>query len=121
MSFLENKTVLITGATSGIGRAASIAIASQGARIIILARNSEKAAELLAELPGQGHLFFLCDMMSIAEIRRVTEQVKSAVSRLDILINNAGTWFSERQLTAEGQERTFVVNYLAYLQLSLQL
>ena len=121
MSFLENKTVLITGATSGIGRAASIAIASQGARIIILARNSEKAEKLLAELPGQGHLFFLCDMMSIDEIKRVTEQVKLSVSRLDILINNAGTWFSERQLTAEGQERTFVVNYLAYLQLALQL
>jgi len=121
MSFLENKTVLITGATSGIGRAASIAIASQGARIIILARNSEKAEKLLAELPGQGHLFFLCDMMSIGEIKSVTEQVKLSVSRLDILINNAGTWFSERQLTAEGQERTFVVNYLAYLQLALQL
>ena len=121
MGFLENKTVLITGATSGIGRAASIAIASQGARIIILARNSEKAEKLLAELPGQGHLFFLCDMMSISEIKRATEQVKLSVSRLDILINNAGTWFSERQLTAEGQERTFVVNYLAYLQLALQL
>lgn len=121
MSFLENKTVLITGATSGIGRAASIAIASQGARIIILARNSEKAEKLLAELSGQGHLFFLCDMMSIGEIKRVTEQVKLSVSRLDILINNAGTWFSERQLTAEGQERTFVVNYLSYLQLALQL
>lgn len=121
MSFLENKTVLITGATSGIGRAASIAIASQGARIIILARNPAKAEKLLAELPGQGHLFFLCDMMSIGDIKRVTEQIKLSVSRLDILINNAGTWFSERQLTAEGQERTFVVNYLSYLQLALQL
>jgi NAD(P)-dependent dehydrogenase (short-subunit alcohol dehydrogenase family) len=121
MSFLENKTVLITGATSGIGRAASIALASQGARIIILARNSEKAEKLIAELPGQGHLFFICDMMSVGEIKSVAERVKLSVSRLDILINNAGTWFSERQLTAEGQERTFVVNYLSYLQLSLQL
>jgi len=121
MSFLENKTVLITGATSGIGRAASIALASQGARIIILARNSQKAEELIAELPGQGHLFFLCDMMSIAEIKSVAERVKSSINRLDILVNNAGTWFNERQLTAEGQERTFVVNYLAYLQLSIQL
>ncbi|OWK72368.1 SDR family NAD(P)-dependent oxidoreductase [Pedobacter sp. AJM] len=121
MSFLENKTVLITGATSGIGRAASIAMASQGARIIILARNPAKAEKLLAELPGQGHLFFLCDMMSIGDIKRVTEQIKLSVSRLDILINNAGTWFGERQLTAEGQERTFVVNYLSYLQLALQL
>lgn len=121
MSFLENKTVLITGATSGIGRAASIAIASKGARIIVLARNPAKAEKLLAELPGQGHLFFLCDMMSISDIKRVTEQIKLSVSRLDILINNAGTWFSERQLTAEGQERTFVVNYLSYLQLALQL
>ena len=121
MSFLENKTVLITGATSGIGRAASIAIASQGARIIILARNPAKAEKLLAELPGQGHLFFLCDMMSIGEIKRVSERIKSSVSQLDILINNAGTWFSERQLNTEGQERTFVVNYLSYLQLSLEL
>ena len=121
MRFLENKTVLITGATSGIGRAASIALASQGARIIILARNSEKAEKLLAELPGQGHLYFLCDMMSIGDIKSVAERVKLSVSRLDILINNAGTWFSERQLTAEGQERTFVVNYLSYLQLSIQL
>ena len=121
MSFLENKTVLITGATSGIGRAASIAIASQGARIIVLARNSEKAEKLLAELPGQGHLFFLCDMISIGEIKSVSERIKSSISQLDILINNAGTWFSERQLTPEGQERTFVVNYLSYLQLSLEL
>ena len=121
MSFLENKTVLITGATSGIGRAACIAIASQGAQIIILARNSEKAAQLLAELPGKGHLFFLCDMLSIGEIKSVSERIKQSVSKLDILINNAGTWFSERQLNAEGQERTFVVNYLSYLQLSLQI
>ena len=121
MSFLENKTVLITGATSGIGRAASIAIASQGGRIIVLARNSEKAEKLLAELPGQGHLFFLCDMMSIGEIKSVSERIKSSIGQLDILINNAGTWFSERQLTPEGQERTFVVNYLSYLQLSLEL
>ena len=121
MSFLENKTVLITGATSGIGRAASIAIASRGARIIILARDSDKAGKLLAELPGHDHLFFLCDMMSIGEIKSVSERIKSSVSHIDILINNAGTWFSERQLTAEGQERTFVVNYLSYLQLSLQL
>lgn len=121
MSVLENKIVLITGATSGIGRAASIAIAAQGDQIIILARNSEKAEQLLAELPGKGHLFFLCDMMSIGEIKRVSERIKLSVSKLDILINNAGTWFSERQLTAEGQERTFVVNYLSYLQLSLQM
>ncbi|RZK18891.1 MAG: SDR family NAD(P)-dependent oxidoreductase [Pedobacter sp.] len=121
MSFLENKTVLITGATSGIGRAAAIAIASQGAQIIILARNSEKAEQLLAELPGNGHLFFLCNMLSIGEIKSVSERIKLSVSKLDILINNAGTWFSERQLTAEGQERTFVVNYLSYLQLSLQI
>jgi len=121
MRFLENKIVLITGATSGIGRAASIALASQGARIIIMARNSEKAEKLVAELPGQGHLYFLCDMMSIGDIKSVAERVKLSVSRLDILINNAGTWFNERQLTNEGQERTFVVNYLAYLQLSIQL
>jgi len=121
MSFLENKTVLITGATSGIGQAASIAIASQGARIIILARDPAKAEKLLTELPGKGHLFFLCDMMSIGEIKRVSERIKSSVSQLDILINNAGTWFSTRQLTTEGQERTFVVNYLSYLQLSLEL
>ena len=121
MSFLENKTVLITGATSGIGRAASIAIASQGGRIIVLARNSEKAEKLLAELPGQGHLFFLCDMISIGEIKSVSECIKSSIGQLDILINNAGTWFSERRLTPEGQERTFVVNYLSYLQLSLEL
>lgn len=121
MSFLQNKTVLITGATSGIGRAASIAIAEQGARIIILARNLEKAENLLAELPGQGHSFFLCDMMSISEIKSVSDRIKLSVSQLDILINNAGTWFSHRQLTAEGQERTFVVNYLAYLELSLQM
>ena len=121
MRFLENKTVLITGATSGIGRAASIALASQGARIIILARNSEKVEKLIAELPGQGHLYFLCDMMSIGDIKSVAERIKLSVSRLDILINNAGTWFNKRQLTDEGQERTFVVNYLAYLQLSIQL
>lgn len=121
MSILENKIVLITGGTSGIGRAAAIAIASEGAQIIILARNAEKAEELLAELPGQGHLYFLCDMMSIGEIRNVSERIKLSISRVDILINNAGTWFSDRKLTAEGQERTFVVNYLAYLQLSLQM
>jgi len=121
MSILQNKIVLITGATSGIGRAAAIAIASQGAQIVILARNGEKAEELLAELPGQGHLYFVCDMMSIAEIRNASERIKLSISRVDILINNAGTWFSERKLTAEGQERTFVVNYLAYLQLSLQM
>ncbi len=117
--------VLITGATSGIGRATALALAKQGAHLLLLARNSEKAqalsAELAAETGKQSCEVFLADLSVQAEIRRVAHEIQDKYDRIDVLINNAGQMLLDRHTTADGYEYTFALNHLAYFHLTLLL
>lgn len=86
----EELTCLVTGASSGIGRAASHAFASRGARVIAVARREEKLAALVKELEGDGHDYIKCDVADLNQIQAMARLVSGKTDRLDVLLNNAG-------------------------------
>ena len=114
---MSGKTVLVTGGTSGIGRAAAIALASMGARIGISGRDPNRtvaAADTIARQTGNhGIDAFVADMSSQAEVRRLADEVLVTYPRLDVLLNNVGGFWAHRHVTADGLEHTFALNHLA--------
>ncbi len=118
---MNNKNVLITGATSGIGKAAAIKIASMGANIYFIARNEEKAKDLSAEiesLTGKVPYSIIADLSSQNEIKKAAEEFKSLNIPLHVLLNNAGLINMERKETVDGFEAVFALNHLAYYSLT---
>jgi NAD(P)-dependent dehydrogenase (short-subunit alcohol dehydrogenase family) len=115
---MKGKTVVITGGTSGIGEVAAVALAEKGARIVFVARDAARAEATLAKLraanPSAPHGYRLADLFSLAEMKRVAGEIAAAEPRIDVLINNAGAMFSRRETTADGLERTFALNHMAY-------
>ena len=115
---MQGKTVVATGATSGIGEAAILALARLGARIVFVARDEKRAESTLNKLeaiaPGRGYRLHLADLSSMAETRRVGLEIAASEPRIDVLINNAGAMYSDRRVTAEGLELTFALNHMAY-------
>lgn len=115
---VKGKQVVITGATSGIGLAAAKELAKRGAFLGLIARNRAKADEAAAQLmtmTGGSAIvdIFEADMSSQNSIRRVAADIGEKWPRVDILINNAGAMFTERELTEDGIEMTWAVNHLA--------
>jgi NAD(P)-dependent dehydrogenase (short-subunit alcohol dehydrogenase family) len=114
---VRGKTILISGASSGIGFHAAIDLASRGARIAIVGRDphrSETAAREVAARSGSKDVsMFLCDFSSQAAVRRLAETFRGRYDRLDVLVNNAGGVNKARTITADGIETTFAVNHLA--------
>jgi NAD(P)-dependent dehydrogenase (short-subunit alcohol dehydrogenase family) len=119
---MQGKTCVITGATSGIGRAAAKALATLGARIIVVARSEVRGASVLAELqaiaPDAAHGIYYGDLSRIADMKRVAAEISAAEPRIDVLINNAGAVFSHRRVTVDGLECTFALNHLSYFVLT---
>ncbi|WP_020504371.1 SDR family NAD(P)-dependent oxidoreductase [Lamprocystis purpurea] len=116
------KTVLVTGATRGIGRVTAIELARLGATVVAIGRSEKRGKELVEgsevqEMPGAIH-FIAADLSSQAETRRLADDFMQRASRLDVLVNNAGGFFDQRQLTVDGIEMTFAVNHLAYFLLT---
>jgi NAD(P)-dependent dehydrogenase (short-subunit alcohol dehydrogenase family) len=119
---MNGKTVLITGATSGIGRETAFGLAAMGAKVVILARNDEKAREVVKEIKdrtGNGETEFIrCDLASLDSVRKAAEEFRSKFRRLDVLIDNAGMVLGKRRITVDGFEYTFQVNHLAHFLLT---
>ena len=119
---MQGKTVVATGATSGIGEVAVGKLAAMGARIAFVARDAKRAEATLAKLeqiaPGRGHRAHIADLSLIAETRRVGTDIAAGEPRIDALVNNAGAMFSHRRVTAEGLETTFALNHMAYFVLT---
>jgi NAD(P)-dependent dehydrogenase (short-subunit alcohol dehydrogenase family) len=115
---MNGKTVVITGATSGIGASAAESLAAQGARVIFTARDAAKAATTLARLnaagPGAAHDFVIADLTTVAHMKEAGEALAAKAGAVDVLINNAGAIFASRALTRDGLEMTFAVNHMAY-------
>lgn len=111
------RTALVTGANSGLGKALVGALAGAGDHVLMVARDPERGAAARAELidaTGNRDIELLtADLGSQAEVRRLAQQVTERSEQLHLLVNNAGTAFSERSLTADGIERALAVNHLA--------
>jgi len=109
-------TVLVTGATGGIGRATALGLARRGARVAITGRDrvrTEEAASEIRAVGGEQVDMFVADLSSQAEVRRVADEVLQRVPRIDVLVNNVGGYWNTRHVTADGLERTFALNHLA--------
>ncbi|CAA0102854.1 Rhamnolipids biosynthesis 3-oxoacyl-[acyl-carrier-protein] reductase [Zhongshania aliphaticivorans] len=121
MSML-NKVCLITGATSGIGRATALALAEQGAELFVVCRNASKGESLLKEISQQYPQCFvtllLGDLGCLADIRKVAQQFIDTGKPLHLLLNNAGVVNPRRKQSRDGIEETFAVNHLAYFLLT---
>ena len=119
---MQGRTVLITGATAGIGRQAAKVLAGRGARVVIVGRSPEKTArvtdELRAETGGAVVESLLADLSKMSDVRALAAAYIDRYGALDVLLNNAGAVNLTRELTADGFERTFATNHLAYFLLA---
>jgi len=113
---MAGRTVLVTGATGGIGRATALGLAEMGARLAITGRDparTEAAAREIRAVAGTHVDVFVADLSARAEVRRLAAEVLQLLPRLDVLINNVGGYWNTRHVTADGLERTFALNHLA--------
>ncbi len=122
---MTGKTVVITGATSGLGAVAAEVLAARGARIVLIARDRARADTALARIrrrnPRADHSLHLADLSSLSEMKRVAAEIAAAEPRIDVLANNAGAMFGTLGFTSDGLERTFALNHMAYFVVTLGL
>lgn len=119
---VNGKTILITGATNGIGLEASVELARRGARVVMVGRNVDKTAAAVADVKrrsGSPTVESLpCDFSSQKSIRALADAYRARYERLDVLVNNAGGVFDTRTVTVDGLEATFATNHLGYVLLT---
>jgi len=114
---MKNKNILITGATAGIGLETAKSLAKKGANIYIVGRAIDKAKSAVEEIikhSGNSNVdFFIADLSSQKEVRRLAEEVKGKLNKLDVLINNAGATFQYFGLSVDNIEMSFATNHLS--------
>ena len=114
----KSKTIVVTGATSGIGRATALGLAKLGSRLILVGRDAGRAEETRAEIQsvtGRNDVEVLRgDFARLAEVRRVADELLARTEAIHVLVNNAGVTMMKRTTTPDGFETTFAVNHLAY-------
>lgn len=113
---MAGRTVLVTGGTSGIGKATATGLAAMGARLAITGRDLERAEPAAREIRTAtgAHLdVFIADLSSQTEVRRLAGEVLQTYPRIDVLVNNVGGYWNSRHVTADGLEHTFALNHLA--------
>ena len=104
------ETIIITGASDGIGAAAARALSASGRTVVIVGRSPEKTA-MVADALGADH--FIADFSKLSEVRRLAAELRDHYPRIDVLANNAGGIFGDRTITEDGHELTLQVNHLA--------
>ncbi len=120
-----NKTIIITGSTDGIGKLAAIKLAKDGHHVYIHGRNQEKLGKVIAEIKSlssnENIDGFIADFSNLEAVKTMSDDIKNKLSKIDILINNAGVFQSAILKNKEGLDLRFVVNYLAPYLLTQQL
>ena len=120
----DKKIAVVTGANSGMGKATVAALADQGYKVIMLCRSQERGQKAYEDLMNGYEReidFLLCDLGSMADIRRCTDEIKSAYQSIDVLINNAGVISLDRRETTDGLEEQFGVNHIGHFLLTIRL
>ena len=122
---MEGKTCLVTGASDGIGYVAALELARKGASVIAVGRNAPKThgavMRIIDETRNEDISYFVADLSSQPDVRRLAKQVRERTSRLDVLLNNAGAIFLSSQTSVDGLEMTFALNHMGYFLLTNQL
>lgn len=123
-SDLAGKNVVVTGPTSGIGKGTALALAADGARTILVARNPAKCEAVAQKIRGAGGpapISIIADLSLLSDAKRAADEILALDLPIDILVNNAGLVNKTRRLTSEGLEETMAVNYFAPFAMSLKL
>jgi NAD(P)-dependent dehydrogenase (short-subunit alcohol dehydrogenase family) len=119
---MHDKVCMVTGATSGIGLVTAQALARDGATVIVVGRNPKRGAATVDRIQrdtGNSAVELMISDLSVqVQVRQLASEVQRRFAHLDVLINNAGALFGQRQLTEEGIEMTFALNHLAYFLLT---
>jgi NAD(P)-dependent dehydrogenase (short-subunit alcohol dehydrogenase family) len=114
---VNDKTILITGSTDGIGKQTALDLAKTGATILLHGRNPPKGERVLHEIrkeTGNGRIeIFIADLASLKQVRSLAEQVRQNHNTIHVLINNAGVYENTHKITPDGFEMSFAVNHLA--------
>jgi NAD(P)-dependent dehydrogenase (short-subunit alcohol dehydrogenase family) len=121
---LAGKNALVTGPTSGIGRGTALALAAAGAKLILVARNPDKCADVakeIVEAGGEPPVSIIADLSLLGETKRAADEILATGLPIHILVNNAGLVNQRRKVTPEGLEQTMAVNYFAPFALTLKL
>lgn len=125
MSDMHGKTVLVTGATSGMGLATAVQLARMGAHVLAHGRTDDSAMAAAARISRDAHsdrvMHVSADLSSLEEVRGLAEAVTRRAERLDVLVNNAGVFMPTRFETIDGLEMTWAVDHLAHFTLTLLL
>ena len=119
---VHGKVCVVTGATSGIGLVTAEALARRGATLIVVGRNPERGAAIVRriqqETGNSAVELMVADLSAQAQVRQLAREIRRRFARLDVLVNNAGALFGQRQLSQDGIEMTFALNHLAYFLLT---
>jgi len=122
---MNRQICLITGATSGIGKAVAFALAKKNYELILIGRNEAKAKKVFNDIKkktGNEYVnYFVCDLSLLKDVRRSADKIKNTYDRIDIMINNAGAKILRHQLTKEDIELTLATNHLGHFTLTLSL
>lgn len=124
MPAIAERTILVTGATDGLGRETARALARRGASLLIAGRDPERGQGTVDEIASEGHgpppRLYLADLGSLDQVRRLASEIDEGNDRVDTLVNNAGIGGTggDRRLSEDGYELTFAVNYLSHVLLT---
>lgn len=115
---MTRKTIVITGASDGIGAAAARQLTRSGAHVVVVGRSQSKTTRVAQELDAD---YFVADFADLAQVRALADKIRCEYPRIDVLANNAGGMCRQLEMTADGLEKTYQVNYLAPFLLTTQL
>lgn len=122
---MQDKIVLITGSTAGIGKATAVGLAKQGYKIVIVGRDAAKAQQAADDIKAQSGSkevdYLTADLSSQKSVKQLAAEFKAKYPRLDVLINNAGAVYNKYELSVDGIEMQMAINHMAYFILTMEL